>query len=126
MTHERQWHRNEEPVDEWLDELPSNFDYDPIGMWELLAAGRDGYGLAGDELVHFLRRAVRRLLEYGARPARTVDDGPFYWIAEVKYGETADEILDKLMSDPSAWGDGEPDYRSGLLFATPGLLAMKR
>lgn len=120
MTHAQHWQRYEESIDEWLEELPLKLDHGPIGMWEILPAGRHGFGLQQDALVDFVRASVRRLLECGARPVRRRKDGPYSWVVQSQYGDTPDEILASLIEDWASWDGSDPD-RGGLWFATPDM-----
>jgi hypothetical protein len=117
MTHETPPFRYTETIDEWIDRLPAGLDFEPIGMWEIVPAGRRGYGLDGQELVTFVKRAVRRLLDHGCRPVKRDPRGPYYWGIQKQYGETIDEIAENIIDDWLGWGAGDPDH-GGLWLAS--------
>lgn len=118
MTHESPPFRYEISIDEWMETLPAGLSHEPVGMWEIVPAGRSGFGLEEHELFEFVRRAVRRLVEYGARPVKRKIHGPYYWAVQTHYGETADEIVENIIADWLGWGYGDPTH-VGLWFASP-------
>jgi hypothetical protein len=118
MTHETPPFRYKETIDEWIDRLPAGLHYEPIGMWVIVPAGRRGFGLDGEALVAFIKRAIRKLLDHGCRPVKRDPRGPYYWGIQKHYGETADAIVENIVDDWIGWGCGDPNH-GGVWFASP-------
>lgn len=104
-------------VAEWLECMPNELPVDAVGLWQIIPQGRRGFGLDGDDLVEFTRRAIMALLERGARPVRSLDRSPG-WQRDHSYGETPDEIVDAVIVEWLAPGVGDPKV-GDVWFATP-------
>lgn len=50
-------------IEEDLVEFPRELAIDAIGLWQIVAAGRDNFELSGSYLVDYVRRHILNLLE---------------------------------------------------------------
>lgn len=87
-----------ETISEYLAGFTEELAIDAVGLWQIVPAGRDGFGLSGAELVDFVRRGVGALLAKGARPVVGSADEERNWTL-VNYGNTAEEICDAVISE---------------------------
>lgn len=111
-------------VDEWIADRMRELDVaevgpnDPVGMWLIPAAGRYDFGLQGEMLAAFVRRALLALLRAGAMPV-TPDDtpDPNGWKVLEECGGSQEEIAEAIIAEWLAMGGGNPDDR--VWFARP-------
>lgn len=57
-------HTLAEQIQTVSDELP----VDAVGLWQIVPAGRYGFGLDNSDLAEFVRRCALALPEHGAKP----------------------------------------------------------
>lgn len=93
------------PLSEWIARIPNELPYDAVGIFQIVPAGRDGFGLARDDLVDFVRRAIMALLDAGAVPVRGGEDTGYDWIAQRQYGQSKHEITEAVIAEWLAMPD---------------------
>ena len=98
--------------------VPGELPVDAVGLWQIIPAGRIGFGLSGDELTEFVRLCVLALLERGAKPVVGGGGTKYAWIFQPHYGESNEEITDAVVSEWLAAGASDCDP-GGLWFALP-------
>lgn len=105
-------------VMEYIQTVPGELPIDAVGLWQIVPAGRQRFGLSGEELTEFVRRCVVALLVRGARPVIGGGGTRYDWILQPQYGDTDDQIVDAVVKEWLASGgtDGDP---GGLWFALP-------
>jgi hypothetical protein len=103
-------------VDEWISKMPGELSVDAVGFWQIVSFGRQGFGLSGNDLVEYVRKALLALFENGARPVVSATDGIHYW-TPVNLGETPEKIADSVIAEWLSTGQ-EPDA-GGVWFALP-------
>ena len=81
---------------DWIASVPGELSIDAVGLWQIVPAGRDGFGLNGDALVDYVRQNIHALLEAGAVPVMG-SKGEHEWIAQHRYGVTNAEIADAII-----------------------------
>lgn len=114
IRHRLYGHTLAEHIQTVADELP----VDAVGLWQIVPAGRQGFGLSGADLEEFVRRCVSALLERGATPVIGGGGTKFDWLHQPQYGETNAEIANSVVSEWLAAGAGDCDP-GGLWFALP-------
>ncbi len=109
-------------LSEWIVLIPGELPVDAVGLWQVVPAGRDGFGLEGDALVDFVRRAIHALLDAGAVPVRGGKGTGYEWLAQKQYGTTRDEITEAVIQEWLALPD-DPLVLcgQGVWFARPDL-----
>lgn len=105
-------------VMDYIQTLPGELPIDAVGLWQIVPAGRQRYGLRDDDLTEFVRRCVFSLVAHGAKPVVGGGGTDCDWIIQSQYGETNQEIVDAVVKEWLASGavDGSPE---GLWFALP-------
>lgn len=103
-------------IEESIEGIVSELEYDAVGMWQIVPKGRDGFGLEGDELMRFVRRHIEALLKQGALPVRGVT-GENIWIVQKDYGDTIEDVAESIIQEWLESGQ-DPDV-GGLWFALP-------
>lgn len=108
------------PESAWFDLFRDEVHDDRVGwgLAEVVGVGRRKFGLAGDDLIAFVRRAVAAMVAEGARPHHfgPSDRGfcsPPHVDGPVHYGDdTPDEVVDGVVATWVAegmkdllWGD---------------------
>jgi hypothetical protein len=111
------------PVEEWIAAVPNELPIDAVGLWQIVPAGREGFGLSGEELIEFVRLNLLGLLESGAKPVIGAADGIHIWTL-VPYGDNAVEIADAIIEEWITSGL-EPDG-GDIWFALPHIYESKR
>jgi hypothetical protein len=110
-------------IDEFLRVAPDELQIDAVGMWQIVAMGKGGFELTDAQLVEFVRRYIRVLLEHGAKPVVGVRSGPTHWLVQEQYGSMSadieDAVIDKWQRSPEI---AEP---GGLWFARPRLFSRR-
>lgn len=118
MTDERRDRLLGETMDEVINGHVGELDSDGVALAVIIADGRHGFDLEGDELIDFVRRCITAMLEHGAKPVSGGGGTRYYWIEQSRYGSTTREIVDNVIA---AWlANGDPDH-GGLWFAMPHL-----
>lgn len=103
-------------IEEDLALFPGELERDAVGLWHLVATGRDNFELTGTDLINYVRRHILNLLEKGAKPVKGVRDGVHYWRV-VDYGNNPDKIAGAIIREWLESG-GEIDP-GGVWFALP-------
>jgi hypothetical protein len=103
-------------IDEWIAAVPEELPVDAVGLWQIVPAGRDGFGLSGTELVKFVRTCVLALLAKGAKPVVGASDNLHIWQI-VHYGDTSEQIADAVIAEWQRSGH-EPGF-GDIWFALP-------
>lgn len=95
-------HTLAEHIQTVADELP----VDAVGLWQIVPAGRQGFGLSGADLEEFVCRCVFALLERGAVPVIGGDGAKFDWLHKPQYGEINADIalVDVVTQEYKAFG----------------------
>jgi hypothetical protein len=91
---------------DWIARVPNELEVDAVGLWQIIPAGRHGFGFSGADLEQFTREALSELLARGALPV-TGQDG--VWVIEHRYGAKADEIIDNVVKKWLSEGMRDPD-----------------
>jgi hypothetical protein len=96
------------------DELP----VDAVGLWQIVPAGRQGFGLSGDDLTEFVRQCVLALLKHGAKPVVGGGGAKYDWLLQPQYGKLNENIVNSVVNEWLAAGATDCDP-GGLWFALP-------
>jgi hypothetical protein len=97
-------------ISEWIAQEAHELSDNGVGLWTVVPAGRLDFGLEGDELIAFVKRAILGLLERGAKPVRGATDGIHYWQIDTHYGTTKEEIADGVIAEWLASGGDDPEW----------------
>ena len=93
------------PMSEWIELVPGELTQDAVGIFQIVPAGRDGYGLTGSDLSEFVRRCIHGLLDAGAVPVRGGKGTGYGWILQKQYGTSKSEITEALIAEWLAMPD---------------------
>jgi hypothetical protein len=118
MTDELRDKRSGETMSEIIEQYGNELESDAVGIWQLVPAGRQGFGLEGEALTAFMRRCIAELLSRGAVPVIGGGGSGFYWIQQHQYGARPEEILENVIAEWLAEGAPDDDP-GGLWFALP-------
>ena len=105
-------------ISEWIALVPGVLPIDAVGLWHILAAGRERFNLEGQDLVDYVRRNIVVLLDAGAIPVEGSRGTSYPWIAKHDYGSTKGEITNSIVEEWQAMA-GDQGYPYGLWFALP-------
>jgi hypothetical protein len=103
----------EEAAAAFADEL----ELDVVGMWAVVAFGRERFNLTGDQLTIFTRTCVSEMLSRGAVPLRSDGMDPRRWVKQPQYGSIDHQIVDQVIIE---WLGSGVDTDYGLWFGTQG------
>jgi hypothetical protein len=110
-------------IDEWIAATPGDLNRDATGLWHIVCAGREGFGLSGQELIDFVRRSLLALFEKGAKPVTGATDDIHIWRPLTNYQGDADQIAQTIIDEWQASGR-DPDA-GGMWFALPHIYEQK-
>jgi hypothetical protein len=103
-------------IDEWIELVPGELEFDAVSLRNIVVAGRDGFGLSDKELIEYVRRNILLLLAKGAKPVVGAVDDEHYW-SLVDYGNSAEEIAEAIIGE---WQRAGRDAGlEGVWFALP-------
>ncbi len=85
------------PLSEWISNIPNELEVDAVGLWQLVASGRDGFDFNNADLSNFLNLAITSLLEKGAKPVRASDSGE--WVVQNQYGKSNETIALNILKE---------------------------
>ncbi len=111
-------------VEEWIARTPGELARDAVGLWQILAAGRQGFGLSGPKLIDFVRRSLLALFAKGAKPVTGDVNKVYIWARLTNYGDDPEKMADAIIEEWQKSGR-DPDY-GGVWFATPNVYEEKR
>jgi hypothetical protein len=96
-------------LSEWIKSHSNELDTDEVGLWQIIPEGREGFGLAGDDLDNFVRQSLLALFERGAVPLRHVRDSGHVWTWQKGYGTSAQEMAEAILEEWIMEGRPDPD-----------------
>jgi hypothetical protein len=96
-------------IGEFLRTFCDELEVDGVSSSDIWSAARYGFGLKGDDIDEFARRAIRALIAAGARPARPTNVGPDFFIAEKGYDGQAEDIAERIVTESKELGH-DPDH----------------
>jgi hypothetical protein len=103
-------------IDDWISKIPGELAVDAVGLWQIVSFGRQGFGLEGNDLVKYVRKALYALFAKGAKPVVGATDGIHFW-TPIDLGEAPEKIADSIIAEWLNTGR-EPDA-GGIWFALP-------
>lgn len=112
-------------LSEWIALVPHELEDNGVSLWSLVPAGRNGFGLEGEQLLNFIRCILHAVLARGAKPVVPADDGIHYVRVTNKYGINPDHIVEGVIADWLASGGEDPE-RGQYRFALPHTYEQKR
>jgi hypothetical protein len=121
---EKRHRRYGRTVDEWIAGWVAELARDATGLWHIVTAGREGFGLSGAELIDFVRRSLLALFAAGAKPVMGGIDKDYIWGRLTKYGDDPQQMADAIIDEWQKSGC-DPDY-GGVWFATPNVYEERR
>ena len=86
-------------VSDWIALVPGELSRDAVGLWQIVPAGRDGFGLSGADLTDYVRRNIYALLDAGAVPVKSVPGSGYEWVRQSQYGATRGEIAEAIIRE---------------------------
>jgi hypothetical protein len=104
---------------EWIQRSLDEARSDPVGMWQMVRAGRDGFGLTGVDLHDFVRNFIVEMVAGGAVPIIGDKSAPFGWSRVSSHGVKPVDVASSLVNEWTQSG-GEPDV-DGVWFAFPSV-----
>ena len=124
MTNEPINRFSQSSASEWIGSYLDELSIDAVGLWQIIPNARAGFGLEGAELVEFVRRCLIAIVGRGAKPVRGGRGTAYQWIVQPQYGNSPDEIADRIVAEWVAAGMPNPDL-GGLWFALPDIYLEK-
>lgn len=106
-------------VDEWVELTPGALNQGPEGIFAIIGAGTQGFGLNGEELIEFVRRSIHALLRAGAVPVLGGKGTGYEWIAQHQYGKTENEITEAIIQEWLKIGNDSFSLAGHVWFARP-------
>jgi hypothetical protein len=103
--------------------IPAELTIDAVGLWQIIAHGRNGFELSGDDMIEFVRRCLLALFAKGAKPVVGASDGIHVWTL-VHYGDSPKEMAQAIIDEWLASGE-EPSL-GGPWFALPHIYQFTR
>ena len=104
---------------EWIQSTVDEAHSDPVGMWRMVRAGREQFGLSGEQLEDFVHRFITQMLASGAVPVVGDSAAEFGWSPVFKYEADPSEAADALVKEWRSCNT-DPDV-NGVWFASPSV-----
>ena len=109
-------------VPECISGFVGELNYDAVGLWQIVAAGKHRFLKLGDELIEFVKSTIHALLDAGAVPVRF--GGPTHdWVLQRQYGTENESIATNVLDEWTSYGALQFDelqlYGYGVWFAKP-------
>lgn len=103
-------------TDEHISQSVDELKRDAVGLWQIVSFGRQGFEMQGEELVVYVRRHLKALVEAGAKPVSGSHDGSRTWV-ELPYAGAADQQIETIIAE---WlNSGVDPDAGGIWFALP-------
>ncbi len=103
---------------EYVAGIPLGLNDLPVGMFEIVRVGRNGFELEGEALVDFIRRCIYSVMDAGAKPVIGAGK-PNQWILQVQYGANKREVAEAVIAEWLRQGALTPEPWRGLWFGLP-------
>ena len=88
-----------DPLNDFVLLYPNELDQDAVGIWQIVPDAEHAFGLSGDDLFEYVRRAVVALLDAGAVPVKFEDGSGYEWTHQKQYGVASDEISEAVVAE---------------------------
>ena len=88
-----------ETLSEAISQYPGELDLDAVGIWQIVPDGRVAFGLSGEALADYVRRAIYALLDAGAVPVRHIPGSGFNWTRQTQYGSSREAIAEAIITE---------------------------
>ncbi len=88
-----------EPLGLVIAQYPGELDIDAVGIWQIVPGGQGNFGLSGDALTEFVRKAIYALLDAGAVPVRHEPGSGYEWVRQQRYGISRDDIAEAVIKE---------------------------
>jgi len=105
------------PDFEWFQLSIDEAKSDPVGLWEIVKTGRQGFNLSGDDLEAFVFDYVLAMLKGGSNPIVGDRSRASGWQPVSHYGENAEAAAGEIIAEWKA-ALKDPD-ESSIWFAFP-------
>ncbi len=86
-------------LSEVISQIPGELPRDAVGLWQIVPAGRDGFGFEGAALSDFIRRAIHALIDAGAVPVRHQPGNEYEWSVQRQYGSKREDIAEAVIAE---------------------------
>ncbi len=106
---------------EWFRLSVDEAKSDPVGFWEMVKVGRQGFGLSGDELEVFVKDFILEMLRSGAQGVVGDKGARFGWSPVSPCSEDPHAFAESLIADWRA-SKTDPDAES-VWFAFPSVFS---
>ncbi len=84
---------------EVLSQYSAELDIDAVGIWHIVPRAQRVYGLTGDAVAEYVRRAINAILDSGGVPVRHKPGSAYEWVQQKQYGNTREQIVEALISE---------------------------
>jgi hypothetical protein len=106
-------------MSEWISRVPNELDRDAVGLWQIVPAGEINFGLAGGDLIDYVRRNINALLDAGAVPVRGGNGTGFDWVRQSHFGISKASIIEAVIAEWQRVGNDVDDLMDSIWFARP-------
>jgi len=92
--------------------IPNDLSVDGISFASIISDFKDQYNLTLEELIHYVRLSIYELYDRDAGPVKmaTKQETDRYWIYQLQYGRTKEEIADNVIKEWKEDDYKDPDY----------------
>lgn len=104
---------------DWIQRALNEAKNDPVGMWQIVKVGREGFGLSHSALEDFVQRFVLEMVAGGAGPVIGDRSATSGWVGTTKYGVEPKDVANALVAEWKSSGI-DPDV-DGIWFAFPAV-----
>jgi hypothetical protein len=105
------------PLSEWISAIPRELDTDAVGLWQIIPALRNDFGLRDVALERAIREVLYGLLARGAQPVVGASAHDGSWKRSNRYGNSATSIINGVVDEWHQMGR-DPDV-GDVWFALP-------
>lgn len=104
---------------EWIRLSIDEARTDPVGLWQIVRVGREGFGLDDTRLDEFVRNCIFQMIKSGAEPVIGDKGAPYGWSPLFQDGSDPQDVVDAIFHD---WKKVavDPDV-DGVWFAFPSV-----
>lgn len=123
MNMEKTYAGSDYTIADRMNDAPNMLNLDLYGLWDVVATGREGYGLRDHELRDYVHLYVKTLVSAGGI---VIEVGPAdrdrFWVAAARYGSLPHEVADTILSEWVAFGEPSLPPYEGIAFARPAFV----
>ncbi|MCE3233585.1 MAG: hypothetical protein K0R98_1842 [Rickettsiaceae bacterium] len=109
---------NKDILNESIAGYINELNVDAVGLWQIVNEAHRVFKLQDKDLVGFVKKHIESILNAGASPVWSKENGKYDWTLATEYGDTVEKITNSIITEWEKQGLKELNFDS-IWFALP-------